>query len=52
MDPVAGRDQVRATWCLEKQDKVVDMCRCRVASQGSLHVGFAPVHHKTVELLG
>jgi hypothetical protein len=32
MDPVAERDQVQAAWWQEKQDKVVDMSRCRVAA--------------------
>jgi hypothetical protein len=40
MDLVAGRDQVRAAWWQEKQDKVVDRSRCRVAAHDrSLHVG-------------
>jgi hypothetical protein len=53
MDLVAGRDQVRAAWWQEKQDKVVDRSRCRVAAHyRSLHVGFAAVRHKTIRLLG
>jgi hypothetical protein len=53
MDLVAGRDQVRAAWWQEKQDKVVDRSRCRVAAHDrSLHVGFAAVRHKTIGLLG
>ena len=53
MDPVAERDQVRATWWQEKQDEVMEMSRCRVAAHDrSLHAGFAAVHHKTVGLLG
>jgi hypothetical protein len=53
MDPVTERDQVRAAWWQEKQDKVVDKSRCRVAVHDrSLHAGFAVVHHKTVGSLG
>jgi hypothetical protein len=41
MDPVAERDQVRAAWWQEKQDKVVDRSRCRVVAHNrSLHAGF------------
>jgi hypothetical protein len=39
---------VRAAWLKEKQDKVLDRSRCRVAAHNrSLHAGFAAVHHKT-----
>jgi hypothetical protein len=39
---------VRVAWWQEKQDKVVDRSRCRVAAHNrSLHAGFAVVHHKT-----
>jgi hypothetical protein len=52
MDPVAERDQVRATWWQEKQEEVTDRSRCRVAAHDrSLHAGFAVVHHKTIRLL-
>jgi hypothetical protein len=35
------------------KNEVVDRSRCRVAAHdGSLHSGFAAVHHKTVRLLG
>jgi hypothetical protein len=47
MDSVAKRDQVRAAWWQKKQDKAVDMSRCRVAAHDhGLHAGFATVHHK------
>jgi hypothetical protein len=53
MDPVAERNQVRAAWCQEKQDEVVNRSRCKIAARDrSLHVGFAAVHHKTIRLLG
>jgi hypothetical protein len=53
MDPVAGWGQARPAWWQEKQDKVIDRSRCRVvAHDGSLHAGFAAVHHKIVGLLG
>jgi hypothetical protein len=39
---------VRVAWWQEKQDKVVDRSRCRVAAHDrNLHAGFAAVHHKT-----
>jgi hypothetical protein len=39
---------VQAAWWQEKQDKVVDRSRCRVAAHDqSLRAGFAAVHHKT-----
>jgi hypothetical protein len=51
--PGGQRGQVRAAWWREKQDKVVDRSRCRVAAHDqSLHAGFVAVHHKTVELFG
>jgi hypothetical protein len=52
-DPVAKRDQVRATWWHERQDRVMNRSWCRVVSHcQSLHAGFVEVHHKTVGLLG
>jgi hypothetical protein len=52
MDLVAERDQVLVAWWQEKQDKVVDWSRCRVAAhEWSLHARFVAVHHKTVRLL-
>jgi hypothetical protein len=41
MDPVAERDQVRVAWWQEKQDEVVNMSRCRVAThKQNMHTGF------------
>jgi hypothetical protein len=38
---------VQAAWWQEKQDEVVDMSQCRVATHDrSLHAGFAAVHQK------
>jgi hypothetical protein len=46
--PGGQRGYVRAAWWHEKQDKVVDRSRCRVAAHDrSLHVGFMAVDHKT-----
>jgi hypothetical protein len=51
--PSGQRGRVRAAWWQEKQDKVVNKSRCRLAAHDqSLHTGFAVVQHKTVELLG
>jgi hypothetical protein len=37
----------------KKARRIVDRSQCRVAAHDlSLHVGFAAVYHKTVELLG
>jgi hypothetical protein len=53
IDLVAERDQVRAAWWQENQDKVVDSSRCRVAAHDrSLHARSVAVHHKTVGFIG
>jgi hypothetical protein len=53
MDLAAEWDQVQDACWQEKQGEVVDMSLCRVVDHDrSLHVGFAAVHHKPVELLG
>jgi hypothetical protein len=53
MDLVTVWDQVWVAWLEEKQDEVVDMSWCRVATHNrSLHAGFVVVHNKTIDLLG